>query len=166
MKIRTLITLFAALSLLSSCAMYEPVSGGYTDPVAVIRDSAEAEDTMKGRLFFVEEVDGNRISNIRIATRQASAGRGFWLATGYAMRPVPAKSMRLKLVGTHVVAAPIHEMASRAIGTFFDVEGVIEFTPKPNGKYTVRGELKKNASSVWIEDDETREAVTTKITVK
>jgi hypothetical protein len=165
MKTRALL-LFSVLAFLAGCAMYEPVSGGYNGPVAVIRDSAESEDTMKGRLFFVEEVDNNRINNIRISTRQASAGRGFWLATGYAMRPVPARTMRLKLVGTHVVAAPIHEMASRAIGTFFDVEGVIEFTPRPNGKYTVRGELKKNASSVWIEDDETREPASAKVTVK
>jgi hypothetical protein len=166
MKTRTHLLLLCVLSFLTACASYNPVPPGYTGPVAVIHDSTEAEGGTKGRLFFVEEIDGNRIDNARTETRRASQGRGFALTTNGSMRTVPVKSMRLKLIGTHVVAAPIHEMASRAIGTFFEVEGVIEFTPKPNGTYRVRGELKKNASTVWIEDDETREMVTAKITGK
>lgn len=166
MKKRSLLLAFFALSILVGCASYNPVPAGYAGPVAVIHDSAESEGGTKGRLFFVEEIDGNRINNARSETRRASQGRGFALTTNGGGRTVPVKLMRLKLIGTHVVAAPIHEMASRAIGTFFEVEGVIEFTPKPNGKYRVRGELKKNASAVWIENDETREVVTAKITGK
>jgi hypothetical protein len=49
--------------------------------------------------------------------------------------------------------API---ASQIAGTFFSVEWVVEFTPKPDGKYTAKGELKKEKSSIWIENIETR----------
>lgn len=166
MKKLTRFLLVAAIASTAGCAAYKPVPVGFTGPVAVIRDSAENESGSKGRLFYVAEVDGNHIDNARTATKQASYGRGFSLSTGTTAREVPIRPMQLKLVGSHVVAAPIHEMASRAAGTFFDVNGVIEFTPTAGRKYVVRGELKKDASTVWLEDDETREVVTTKITVK
>lgn len=158
--------LIAAISSLVGCAVYKPVPDGFAGPVAVIRDSAETESGSKGRLFYVAEVDGNHIDNALTATKQASYGRGFSLFTSTTARAVPIRPMRLKLVGSHVVAAPIHELASRAAGTFFRVEGVTEFTPTAAHKYVVRGELKKDASNVWIEDDETNEVVTAKVTVK
>jgi WD40 repeat protein len=58
---------------------------------------------------------------------------------------------------------PIHEFASRTAGTFFEVEGVVEFNPAPNGKYKVSGSLSKITSAVWIEDLETHEIVTEKV---
>jgi hypothetical protein len=166
MKKHTLASMLLALAVISGCAMYKAVPEGFAGATAVIADSVETEDGAKARVYFVEEVDGNKIHNVRIASRLASQGRGFSLSTGYVDRPVPVRMMRLKLVGTHVVAAPIHELASRAAGTFFDVDGFVEFTPKANARYVVRGELKKDASSVWIEDAETKDVVTTRIRVK
>ena len=71
--------------------------------------------------------------------------------------------MKLKLRGTHITGAPIHARFSQAAGTFFSVEGTVEFTPSPGGYYEVKGELKKEGSSVWIEDARTDERVTEKI---
>lgn len=159
-------TAIALLLLLTACASYKPVPEGYTGPVAIIRDTSEPEDGTKAQQFYIAEIDGNRVENSRSATRQSSYGTGFALfARGYE-RTVPARSMKLKLIGTHVVAAPIHEFASRAIGTFYEVEGVVEFTPKEGVRYAVRGELKKNASSVWIEEEESKVIVTPKVSGK
>jgi hypothetical protein len=153
----------AAVFLLSSCASYKPVPEGYTGSVATIRDTSETEDGSKARQFYLAEIDGNRVENSRSATRQSSYGTGFSLFARGFERPVPIRAMKVKLIGSHVVAAPIHEFASRAAGTFFEVEGVVEFTPKPEGRYVVRGELKKGISSVWIEDENSKEIVTAKV---
>jgi hypothetical protein len=142
-----------ALALvLSACASYRPVPEGYSGPVAVIRDSAQTESVAKGQLFYVQSIDGNAIHNARNATRQSSANTGFIVNARDSERRVPIRAMKLRLIATHVTGAPIHELASRAAGTFFSVEGDVEFTPKAGATYVVRGELKKGASSVWIED--------------
>lgn len=74
--------------------------------------------------------------------------------------------MKLLLRGSHTTGAPIHALFSQAAGTFLSVDGVVDFTPKPNGKYVVKGVLKKEESSVWIEDEETHTPVTDRIIKK
>lgn len=81
----------------------------------------------------------------------------------YVDRLVPAIPLRLTLVATHQTAAPINALASRALGTFYSVEGVVDFTPAAGGHYVINGELKENGSAVWIEDAATRQAVTPRI---
>jgi hypothetical protein len=111
----------------------------------------------------VLEIDGLAISNSVAATTGASSGQGMNLSTVYLQRAIPARPMKVKLLGTHKTAAPIHEMGSRMAGTFFSVEGVVEFSPEPDGKYIVKGELKKEGSSVWIENVATKQPVTQKV---
>ncbi len=77
--------------------------------------------------------------------------------------PAPVRPMRLKLVGTHQTGAPIHEMASKMAGTFFSVDGYVEFKPVEGTTYQVTGELKKERSCVWIVDAATKNAVTEKV---
>ncbi len=166
MKKLAILFISTVVLFLTGCAAYKPVPEGYAGPVAMVRDSTEIEDGTKARMFFIEQVDGNRIDNSRSATKQSNYGRGFSLATQIVERAVPIETMKVKLVGTHVVGAPIHEFASRMAGTFFDVEGVVEFTPKPNGKYIVKGVLKKGASSIWVEDEANNEPATIKIVSK
>jgi hypothetical protein len=161
----TAILIFSA-GLLGGCATYKPVPDGYTGPTARIVDSSYQETGGKGRLYYVESVDGNKIENARNATGQASYGRGFNLSIRGSIRDVPVRKMRLRLVGTHVTAAPIHEIASRAIGEFFSVEGDVDFTPEPGKVYEVRGELKKAGSSVWLVDQATDQPASEKITNK
>lgn len=158
-----LITLAAALTLLSGCATYKPIPEGYSGPTATIADSYIREDSSKGQLFVLAAYDGHQIDNGISATRRATEGQGFHLSVQDALRRVPAKPFKAKLVATHVTGAPIHELYSRARGTFFSVEGEIEFTPAPDGDYIVRGELKEDGSSVWIEDARTKQPVTAKI---
>lgn len=152
------------VSLISGCAtQYKPIPDGYSGPTATIEDTKEREGDYKARFFVVTEIDGHKIENGINKARSASSGMGFRLEGGYVTRQVPARPMKVKLVGTHVTGAPIHEIFSRAKGTFFHVEGEVAFTPVPGGEYVVMGELKENGSSVWIEDTKTHQAVTAKI---
>jgi hypothetical protein len=147
--------------LLASCATYQPVPKDYTGPTASVRDTGFSEDGTKAQMFALVEVDGNRIMNAFWASANASQGRGASLSTVFPERQVQARAMKVKLQGSHATGAPIHAMASQLAGTFFSVEGVVDFTPKANGRYAVKGELKKGKASVWIEDAETGQPATT-----
>jgi len=155
----------AAVALaLAGCAGYKPILDGYTGPVATVADSGFAEDGTKGQLFVLAEIDGNKIPDSFGASREASYGQGFRLNARFLERQVPARPMKVRLRGSHSTGAPIRAMSSQAAGTFFSVEGVVDFAPKANGKYVVKGELKKDGSSIWIEDAETNQVVTEKVT--
>ena len=165
MNLRIWLCLAALLSL-AGCATYKHVPDGYSGPVAQLLDSAYQLSGGKGELFYIESINGNAIQNAANATRRASYGRGFALTTMTESRSVKAEPMRLKLVGTNVTAAPVHEIASRAIGEFFTVSGEIEFTPQRGKAYRVIGKLTKESAEVWLEDFETNTPVTAKITAK
>lgn len=162
---RRLLTIAFSASLIG-CASYQPVPEGYTGATAVVADSGMSEDGTRARMFVLAEVDGNRISSSLGASAQASQGRGFALSTVFIERKLPARPMKVKLLGTHTTAAPIQAMASQMAGTWYSVEGIVDFRPEPGGSYVVKGELSKTSSSVWIEDANTRQIVTEKIIKK
>ena len=147
---------------LSGCATYEPTKD-YTGPTATLRDTGLSEGGSKAQMFAATEIDGNRVMNAFWASANASQGRGASLTTVYPSRKVKAAPMKVTLRASHATGAPIAAIASQMAGTFFSVEGVVDFTPRPDGNYVVKGELKKEKSSVWIEDVETGKPVTTVI---
>jgi hypothetical protein len=148
-------------ALICGCAPLAPaVPDDYKGPVAFIADSVAPEDGSKGQVFYLAEVNGKPVESALTATRRASQNRGFALSLHSHMRRVPVAPLKLKLVASHVTAAPIHEIASRAAGTFFFVEGDLSFTPVDGGDYVVKGELKMDGSSVWLADAKTLEPVT------
>lgn len=151
-----------ALSIVVSfvgCATYEPVAKDYTGPTASIRDSGFSEDGTKAQMFALVEIDGNRVPNAFGASANASYGRGATLTTVFPERKVRAAPLKLTLRASHATGAPIHAIASQMAGTFFSVEGVVDFTPEPNAIYIVKGDLKKDKSSVWIEHTATGKPV-------
>jgi hypothetical protein len=163
-RFKCAVALSLAAIAVSGCATYKHVPEGYVGATAYIADSSEYESGSKGKLFYVSSIDGNDIQNARTATGRASYGRGFNLTTQTEGRYLKAVPVKLKLIGTHVTAAPIHEIASRAAGTFFTVEGSVEFQPVAGKRYRVVGSLEKQEASVWIIDAETNEPVIKKIT--
>lgn len=154
---------FVIAILLHGCATYNPIPEGYTGPVATIADSGFAESNAKAQIFALMEIDGNKIQNSFGASAAASQNQGFRLTTRFVSRPIPARPMKVKLTGSHTTAAPIHALFSQASGSFFSVDGIVDFTPAPGGNYVVKGDLKKEGSSVWIEDTVTKQAVTQKV---
>ena len=162
---RLLFSVLLALPLVG-CATYKPVPEGYTGPIATVADSGFTEDGTKAQLFVLSEVDGNRIRTSFEASANASYGKGFSLTTVFVKREVPAKPMKVKLLASHTTGAPIQALFSQVAGTFFSVEGTVDFNPQPNGSYVVKGELKKEGSAVWIEDANTNQPVTEKVVKK
>lgn len=152
MKSLRLFALLGTVALASGCATYQPVPRDYTGPTATLHDTGFSEDTSKAQMFAVVAIDGNRVGNAFSASANASYGRGALLTTVYPERQVPAVPMKVTLRGSHATGAPIHAMASQLAGTFFSVEGTVDFTPAPNTAYLVKGTLTKQKSSVWIED--------------
>lgn len=156
----------ATLVSLTGCASYKPIPDNYTGPIATVSDSGMAEDGSKAQIFALTDIDGHGIQDSFQATRQASYGQGATIRLKVTERQIPAQAMKVKLRGSHATGAPIHEMASRAMGTFFEVEGVVDFTPQADKRYRVVGTLAKADSAVWIEDEATRQPVTAKVSAQ
>lgn len=160
-------SLYLVIALLAGCAtVSKPVPDNYSGPTVHLADSGRQEGTSKGQFFAALEIDGNPIENSLRQTRTASYGRGPVLSSRYTAREVPARPMKVKLTGTHQTAAPIHEMASRVAGTFFSVEGVVDFTPREGMRYFVTGELRKETSCVWIAESDSKQPASEKVCTK
>lgn len=151
-----------AVSLgLAGCATYEPVPKDYAGPTATVADTGFSEDGSKAQIFALIAIDGNSILNAFSESARASHGRGFSLTTVFPERKVQVRTMRALIRGSHATGAPIHAIASTMAGTFYSVEGTVEFTPEAGRRYLVKGELKKEGSSVWIEEAGTGRPATT-----
>lgn len=157
---KSLASLVIVSAALSGCASYQPVPEGYQGPTAIVYDTAAAAGYGKGRFFVLAEVDGHPIRTSLDATRHANYGGGFNLAPIEVERKVPARPMKVKLIGTHATGAPIHELFSRASGQFKSIEGVVDFSPKAGERYVVNGLLDEEGPAVWIEHWTNYERVT------
>lgn len=155
------------VAMLSGCATVAPsVPENYKGPVVSLADTGFQEGGGKGVFFAAMALDGRIIENSIRASRIASSGRGFSLTSQYTTRNVPVGPVKVSLLGTHQTAAPIHEIAARMAGTFFSVEGAVDFNPAAGKSYIVTGELKKEQSCVWIADAVSNEASTEKVCTK
>ncbi|QJW84907.1 hypothetical protein HK414_18965 [Ramlibacter terrae] len=118
---------------------------------------------MKSQLFYLAAVDGVPVASSLQATRAATYGMGLSLRTRYVQHDVPARPVRLRIVGTHVSAAPIRARASRG-GRFLAVEGAVEFHPVAGKEYVIHGRLAKGDAYVCVADGATGECISAKAT--
>jgi hypothetical protein len=163
MKKITVIFCSLCLWLVGGCATYQPsIPKNYTGPRAILRDSVMIHSRSKADFFHVSHVDGREVVNSRIQTRSANEGRGMILDPVVLQREIPAQPTRLTIVGRTEYAAPILALTSAV----YEVKGEVEFTPEPNKAYTVRGELGKSYSAVWVEEDISKVVVGKKVEVK
>jgi hypothetical protein len=145
----------------AGCAsLPDSVSKNYVGPTAKVLDWGGNIERSKAELYVLRAIDGQKIQTAIEASQSASAGRGFSLTVMAVERDVPTRPMKATLVATHVTAAPIHELASRAAGTFYEVTGVVDFDPKPGKTYVVMAKLAAKGSQVWIEEQGTKLRVT------
>ncbi|MGB7299684.1 MAG: hypothetical protein WBD34_10220 [Burkholderiaceae bacterium] len=122
------------------------------DRVATIEDTIESESDSRIRVYAVTAIEGESVPNARGATSGANYGMGFqFFRTQTRTRELPARMLTISVIGTHQMGAPIHEMAARVAGTFYQVDGSLKFEPKAWTRYKVRGRLTKSESTVWIE---------------
>jgi len=150
---KKLIPALVVSTILGGCATQKPyLPTDYAGPTASISDHGINESGSKGQLFYVKAIDGQAVSSGLEMTRRASSGHGLSLALSYSEHAIPIRPLRVQIVATHVTGAPIHEIASRAAGTFFSVEGEVTLTPLAGHQYFVNGKLSKEGTSVWIAD--------------
>lgn len=160
---RILLSLLCVAGL-SACASYAPsVPADYKGPTVALTDYYIPEERSKAQLFYVDAVDGKQIESSLVASRRATSGQGFSVSMVALTRQVPVQPLRLKLIGTHFIGAPIHELASRAAGTFYSVEGELSFTPVEGRSYFVKGQLQKTGSFACIADASTEQCVSDKL---
>jgi hypothetical protein len=143
---------------LTGCAT-NPIPEGYTGPRATIRDTGAAETGSRAVMFWLNEVDGKQIKTSPGETAAKNQGRGFSMSPVFIGRDVPAKPLKLQLVGSRIFAAPILALTNPS----YRVEGTVDFEPKDGKVYEVRGEVGEKYSAVWVVDAGTGEAVTGKI---
>jgi hypothetical protein len=154
---------FIGVLAVTACAITTPVPPGHSGPTAYLRDSNVYEDGSKTQLFVVVAIDGEAIKNSVGATAGASSGQGFRVTPTVVGRSIPVRPMKVTIRGTHATGAPIQAFFGMATGSYLSIEGVVEFQPEADGLYVVKGELRKEGSSVWIEDLKTNTVVTPKI---
>ncbi|GAP35097.1 hypothetical protein ABXN37_07995 [Piscinibacter sakaiensis] len=158
----TKLSLALAITVLcSACATMQPaLPESYRGPVAKVKDSMANVTSKQGDFCVLHSIDGRPISNAINETIERGRGMGLNLHAWLTDRRIPAAAVRAGLKCQTVHAAPILAM----IGTVQSVEGTVDFAPKPDGSYIVKGVLAPTGSSVWIEDAGSGEVVTAKVT--
>jgi hypothetical protein len=141
--------LVALVLVLCGCAT-DPMPKGYTGPTATILDTVVREDSSKAEFFFVFEIDGKQIDESLSATREKSRGNGFRMNVKVISRSVPARPMKVTLVGKVAYAAPILELAH--MGSMYKISAIVAFDPVEGHWYVVKGRLGESGSDVWLED--------------
>lgn len=130
---------------LSSCAtLYQPIPEGYSGEISTIKDS----NTNKSHFFMLYKINDQFIEHSWSKTRAAHYGQGFRYDPIIVSRDVMAIEQKFTLHG--LVFFPTDGQAM--FGDDMGVKKDFIFTPKPNETYTVRGELSKPGSKVWLED--------------
>ena len=157
---KSLLVALTAACFLTSCATVEkPIADSYNGPTAKVYDTMLSSDTRRGDFCVLEALDGRRIANSIDETLERGRGKGLTLYPWVTDRRVASQATKASLRCQTVYAAPILALT----GTVFKVAGVVDFNPRPDGTYLVKGMLAESGSAVWIEDKETGALVTSKV---
>jgi len=142
--------------LLVGCVSHAPsIPEGYEGPVAFVQDTEYRIDEGKADIFYLDAIDGRRISNSRHRSRMASLNQGNRLTTVLQENKVESGLRILTIVGRTEYAMPARSM----VGTVYEVKGDVSIELKENAGYIIRGELAEDGSKVWIEDQSNGEVL-------
>ncbi len=148
------------VSLVSCVTTYE-YPKDYTGPSAMIRSTTLDNTGVKGKGFYVSNVDGKSSPSPMSTPR----GGGMFVRMEDVEVKVPARATTIKLTGATLYAADGAALVDSIAGGDRYVSGVLAFTPKPGGEYRVTGDLTtKGKESVWLEELKTGKIVGEKIT--
>jgi hypothetical protein len=114
-------------------------------------------------MFYLSAIDGKKVANTFVDTAVANQGNGTNpIKLSLVERPVPTASAEFKIAGRTYYAAPIQALTNPT----YEVEGLVRFQPEEGKTYVVKGDLGKNYSGVWIEDEQTHQVVDHKIELR
>lgn len=155
--------LVTAVFLASGCASYEkPLPDNYTGPKATIRDSGAVKSSSLVHLFELTEIDGRRLRGSGIATVNANQGRGFSQTPVVLTNEVPATTLKIKIKGATLYAAPILAMTNPTCL----IHGEVDLKAEAGKTYLVTGKLSPEICEVWVQDAATNAEVSKRITGK
>jgi len=143
----------AVLALaLPSCVSYYNLPKDYTGPTATIRNTGAAQDAFKASVFEVAKIDGKLSQG---TTMQTPYGGGPVVQMGESqVKVVAGQPMQVELAGYDRFAADgaalMYSLGGNVSKT---AKATVTFSPKANATYVVKGQLGKQASSVWLEDE-------------
>ncbi|OYU45097.1 MAG: hypothetical protein CFE44_09285 [Burkholderiales bacterium PBB4] len=158
-------TLLLVLLTLVACAQQTRIVPPDGAPTAELNDWIDTdEDGQNPRVFAALSINGTQIPNAVQNVQRVGFGAGAAAFPLMVVRPIEAKATTVKVIGRHLVNAPIGEIFRRAKGKFQEIEGTITFTPKPDVVYRVAGILSAQKSEIWIEESESRVRVSESIT--
>jgi hypothetical protein len=114
------------------------------------------------------DVDGDRVDTFRAIEID---GRSVLQLTDQPVKLIGKDAANLVLAGRGVRVdveglAFYRNTARRMFWSPMQVQGTIEFVPTADASYSVRGTIRPEVSSVWIENDATHEVVGRRITVE
>ena len=160
--IRQTVAVSVALAITGCASLAPSLPAGYTGPQAELEDSAQTFTSSKADFFVVEQIEGADVDNSLLKTISRSAGRGRHMTPLFFSRAIMAeKPVKVTIKGRTHYGAPILALA----GTVHEIKGVVDFTPKSNARYVVKGELGPHHSAVWIVEAESNEVVGKKVEV-
>lgn len=154
-KILLIVVLF-----LSGCSSTDsPIPDDYTGAISNFESSELRYSDSKVDLFFLEKVDDKNINNSLIATGSATYVKGYSLVTDHLVIGVPSEAGLFTITARTLYAAPIQTFSN----TVFKISGEVQFSPKPDTTYIVKGKLEEGYAAVWIEEKSTGKVVAEKI---
>lgn len=160
-----LVLVVSTAATLSACGALPRVQAT-TGPTAELNDRMQAdEDEGNPRVFAVVAIDGVAVPNGLNKADRVGWGHGQGLLPYMLARTVEAKPRTYRLRGEFLARAPIERLVRQAKGNDPTVEGELIFNPKPGGVYRLNGALSPSGSAVWIEDFETGQVVSERVSV-
>ncbi|MFT6046889.1 MAG: hypothetical protein ACI9WC_002600 [Arenicella sp.] len=140
--------LLVIVFFIQGCATFTPVPEGYAGPLVTIEDTSNIVSNTKVQFFELVKVDARNVSSSSYETRVLNEGSGISMTPVISKRQVPALKSTLSIQGVTYFAAPILAIG----GGNFNVKGDVDMELKEDETYSVRGELSKTYSAVWVED--------------
>lgn len=156
--------LLVAGGLLGGCeSLPESAAPALTGPQARVDESGLVHSRSKADFFVVTAIDGKDVRHSLYETLVRNHGRGSVMTPVFLSHALPAgRPVKLALMGRTTHASP----ALSLMGEEYQVKGVVEFTPRENGRYIVRGELEATHGVVWVEDRANDTVVGQKVELK
>lgn len=160
---RLVLPALLAVALLSGCASFESsIPQDYVGPTANVSDSGAVQSTRLVHIFELTRVDGRALRGSHLATLSANYGRGFYQEPVILKNDVPARDLAVSIEASTVYAAPILAMTNPTC----TVKGDVRLKAESGQQYRVTGKLDSEQCAVWIENAQTHEIVTEKVTAR
>jgi hypothetical protein len=154
----------ATALLLSGCtsfSAFQPATPpDYTGATANVADQVVAVSPQRLHVFEMTQVDGRRLASSSTATTRAGQGGGMTVTPVSLTNELPLREAKVRLQAAIQYASPVVAMSNPSCRTV----GEVSFTPVEGRRYAVNGRIAADACEVWIEDLETKQAVTDKLT--